>query len=571
MESSTHLVAQSIGQVLLELGAITPEDLNEALKLQKSGSEAPSIDHILIDLGLISERQLAEALSRLYSLPILESKEIPTRPILADKITREFLVDAQILPVRNDTDSLTVAVANPEDSQSIKALRLASGKSIQLKIASAEEISTALHRLYESDQSEFKEIVSGIGEPDAMEENQNLEQLKSLASEGPVIRLVNLIISRAAETRASDIHIEPFQDSLQVRYRIDGVLRETDSPPARLAPAIVSRIKIMAGLDIAERRLSQDGRVRVPWRKGEIDLRISTVPSLHGESIVIRLLQHEEVTLNLKTLGFGDKERNLIEILQKRPNGIVISTGPTGSGKTTSLYTILKGINSKERKIITVEDPIEYQIPGILQIQVKPDIGLSFANILRSIVRHDPDVIMVGEIRDRETAEIAIQSALTGHMVLSTLHTNDAASAITRLLDMQVEAFLLTSTINAIVGQRLVRKLCSNCTEPYRPNHLLESERQTFVTMVGDDDFLLYHPVGCKVCEGIGYVGRVGIFELLTLSEDIHELVLDGADANAIKRKACELGMTTMHEDGLSKAFAGLTSIEEVRRVAQES
>jgi general secretion pathway protein E len=397
----------------------------------------------------------------------------------------------------------------------------------------------------------------------------DIEHLKDLASEAPVIRLVNQIIQRAVESRASDIHIEPFADELKVRYRVDGILQEVSSPAARSTAAIISRVKIMAKLNIAERRLPQDGRIPLRVQGKELDLRVSTVPTMFGESVVMRLLDKESVRFDFDALGFDGSPRDRLEAILEIPYGILLVTGPTGSGKSTTLYTALSRLNTEARKIITVEDPVEYQLPGINQIQVKPQIGMTFAGALRSIVRQDPDIIMVGEMRDLETARIAVQSALTGHVVLSTLHTNDAASGVTRLLDMGVEDYLLTSTINGILAQRLVRRLCPKCRDPYRPLPELAAKLERVAG--GAEEITLYRAGGCEDCNGTGYRGRLVITEVLNMTDPIRRAVLEHATATEIQRVAIGEGMLTMYEDGLRKAVEGRTTMEEVLRVAEET
>jgi general secretion pathway protein E len=399
------------------------------------------------------------------------------------------------------------------------------------------------------------------------EDEEDVGHLKDLASEAPIIRLVNLLITRAVESRASDIHIEPFEDELKVRYRIDGVLHEAESTPKKLQAAIISRIKIMAKLNIAERRLPQDGRIKLKVGEKEVDLRVSTIPILHGESMVMRILHKEGIVIDLDLLGFPPEMLSQFNQLISKSNGIVLVTGPTGSGKTTTLYGALHKINSPEKKIITVEDPVEYQLKGINQIQVKPQIGLDFTNTLRHIVRQDPDIIMIGEIRDLDTAEIAIQSALTGHVVFSTLHTNDAPSAITRLLDMGVENFLLSSTVRGVLAQRLVRLICPSCKEADPST----ADREELVKLGIGVDIPLYRGAGCEHCSHTGYFGRAGIFELLIIDDDIRKLALKNADSNQIRAMAREHGMKTLLEDGVEKIKAGITTLSEVFRVTQEA
>jgi general secretion pathway protein E len=461
-------------------------------------------------------------------------------------------------------------MADPLDSYVIEAIRLLANKPVLPRIGIPADIEAAFTRLYGSGGTAIGGIVEGLPEIADEGTQRDVERLRDLASEAPVIRLVNLLISRAVDLRASDIHIEPFEHTFCVRYRIDGLLRAQESPPSRLRAAVVSRIKLMAKLNIAETRLPQDGRIKLAIRGKEIDLRVSTVPTLYGESVVLRVLDRGGVVLDFEKLGFEPALlRTYIEVLS-RSNGILLVTGPTGSGKTTTLYTSLRHLNTGTTKILTVEDPIEYQLEGVNQVQVKPQIGLTFASALRSFLRQDPDVIMVGEIRDRETAQIAVQAALTGHIVLSTLHTNNASSTITRLLDMGIEDFLLTSTVNGVVAQRLVRVLCTSCRDAYAapPEIIDELQLRRFAT---SDSITLYRPRGCPQCNGTGYYGRTSILEMVVMSEQIRRLVIRGADANEIQTAALESGMRSMYHDGVRKALAGITNVEEVVRVTREN
>jgi general secretion pathway protein E len=458
-------------------------------------------------------------------------------------------------------------MANPRDSFAIKALSMASGQRIAPRVGVASEIENGIEKLYGGGRSQMGQIVESLGgEGDDI---QDVEHLRDLASEAPVIRLVNLVMQRAVEARASDIHIEPFENRLKVRYRIDGVLQEVESPPASSTAAVISRIKIMANLNIAERRLPQDGRIMHRVQGKELDLRVSTVPTSHGESVVMRILDREAINLDFDSLGFQDDLRKRFVRQLEMPHGIILVTGPTGSGKTTTLYTALSQINKPERKIITVEDPVEYQLEGINQIQAKPTIGLDFAHALRAIVRQDPDVIMIGEMRDLETAHIAIQSALTGHLVLSTIHTNDAAGGVTRMLDMGVEDYLLTSTVNAIMAQRLVRTL----HPVYRETVELLPE---VATELGFDDvrtadrYTVYRPLPTEE-NPTGYFGRSAIVELLEMTDPIRRMVMQHATSGEIQRQAVSEGMRTMYQDGLLKCLDGTTTLEEVLRVTQEA
>jgi general secretion pathway protein E len=474
------------------------------------------------------------------------------------------------MPLREQDEVIVVALANPENQVGLQGLAWASGKSVQPWIGLPSEIEAAFERLYGEGRSAMGQIVEAVGGEDRGAGLDDIEHLKDLASEAPVIRLVNLMISRAVDARASDIHIEPFERQLKVRYRIDGVLVDIESPPLKLAPAVISRLKLIAKLNIAERRLPQDGRIQLRVQGKEIDLRISTVPTLYGESVVMRVLDKRGVALDFTVLGLTPMLRQRLEATLQMPHGIVIVAGPTGSGKTTTLYAALRLLNTSARKILTVEDPVEYQLDGINQMQVKPQIGLTFANGLRAIVRQDPDVIMIGEIRDGETAGIAVQSALTGHLVLSTLHANSAAGAITRLLDMGAEDYLLTSTINATLAQRLVRILCTQCKRGYDPlpEEISEFNLHRYVT--DNAPIRLYQAVGCPACAGTGYWGRTGIVELLVMSDALRRLILQHADANEMHKQALAGGMETMYEDGLRKVIAGITTLEEVLRVTQE-
>ncbi|MGQ9658726.1 MAG: type II secretion system ATPase GspE [Thermochromatium sp.] len=554
---AAHLLAQS---------RLTAADMARARRLAEESGEA--LLPLLVRLGLVSERDMALAMSEVLALPLANGADFPEEPVREDLLTRRFMKEARVLVLAEHAQQLRVAFANPADDFVRAAVAMAADKPIEAVVALPSEIDAAIERLYEK--------VEETPETDASEsefgdfDEEDIEHLKDLASEAPVIRLVNQLIQRAVESRASDIHIEPFADALRVRYRIDGLLREVEAPPVRSTAAVVSRIKIMAKLNIAERRLPQDGRIPIRIQGKELDLRVSTVPTLFGESVVMRLLDKESVRFDLDALGFDGGPRARLNRILEQPYGILLVTGPTGSGKSTTLYTALSRLNTEERKIITVEDPVEYQLPGINQIQVKSAIGMTFAGALRAIVRQDPDIIMVGEMRDLETARIAVQSALTGHVVLSTLHTNDAASGVTRLLDMGVEDYLLTSTINGILAQRLVRRLCPHCRTSYRAHPELAA-RFAHIKGLGDVSGAvdLQRAVGCEQCNGTGYRGRLVIAEVLIMSETIRQAILAHATATEIKRLAMEEGMETMYQDGLRKALDGRTTLEEVLRVAE--
>ena len=453
----------ALGHLLIQQGQLDAISLDRGLRLaNESGGR---LDRVLTQLGLVSERALAEATAKLLGLELAKSSDYPQAAILPDRLRLKFLRKSRAIPIGLEEQAIVIAMADPLDRFTITSIGLAAGRDVDIRIAVPIDLEAAFDRLYveeEQGRGSIDDLVSFA----TVAVEDDAERLKDLASEAPLIRLVNQLISRAVETRASDIHIDPFENRLRVRYRYDGVLHEVEGPPRRLQPAVVSRIKIMAMLDIAERRLPQDGRIKLAVRGHEIDLRVSTIPSLHGESVVLRILDRSAVDLDFGKLGLGEDISRPLRHLLEIPNGIILVTGPTGSGKTTTLYTSLLHLNSVERNIVTVEDPIEYQLPGITQIQVKPQIGLNFATLLRSILRHDPDIIMIGEIRDLETAQIAVQAALTGHLVLSTLHTNSASATIARLRDMGLEDYLLTATVVGIVAQRLVRRLCADCKRP---------------------------------------------------------------------------------------------------------
>ncbi|GAA3550270.1 type II secretion system ATPase GspE [Zobellella aerophila] len=559
---------ERLGQALIKAGHITEKDLLRIERMRNSQPGAAPLASLLLNLGMVSERDLARCLAEVTALPLSQSDEYPLSSPIDTPLPYRFLKEHQLVPLRLEQSTLVVAIANPQHDFAVKALAMACQQPIRLQVGIGSEIGTAIEKLYGEGQSRMGDIMSSVGQQDEGEES--IAQLKDMASEAPVIRLVNLIIQKAVELRASDIHVEPFENRLKIRYRIDGVMQDSEAPPVTMTPAIISRIKIMARLNIAERRLPQDGRIELKIQGQDLDIRVSTVPTMHGESLVMRLLNRESVVLDFGALGFAGDTRLRLQKLLKIPHGMVMVTGPTGSGKTTTLYTALNQLNTMERKLITVEDPVEYQLEGINQIHVKPSIGLTFGSALRSIVRQDPDVIMVGEMRDLETARICVQSALTGHLVLSTLHTNDAASSVTRLLEMGVEDYLLTSTLNGVIGQRLVRVLCPHCKEEYSPLPEMVSELK-LPSSTSDGSIRLFRPKGCGQCAGTGYHGRLAIQELLIMNDDIRRLILKHADAGRIQEAAINGGMRTMYGDGIQKALAGLTHVEEVIRVTQES
>jgi len=561
-------VHKRLGEILIERGKLDAAGLERALRLQQESRDKLGV--LLVSLGVVAQRDVSEALALQLGLPLIEAAGYPEMPILEERVSARFLRDARALPLTEDEHELALAMADPTDTYTMNAFEMVTGRRVRPLVAIPGELDAALERLYGAGKSALGQILGDVEQRDDIGFDADIQQLKDLASEAPVIRLVSLIITNALEMRASDIHFEPFENRLIVRYRIDGVLHEVESPPRRLSAAVISRIKIMAMLDIAERRLPQDGRIRLRVHGKEIDLRVSTVPTMHGESVVMRILDKGGVALDFKRLGFEDDTlKGFLDVLME-PHGILLVTGPTGSGKTTTLYTALDRLNKPDVKILTVEDPVEYQMPGINQIQVKPQIDLTFANALRSIVRQDPDVIMIGEIRDLETAQIAVQSALTGHLVLSTVHTNDAASTVNRLLDMGVEDYLLTSTVIGILAQRLVRTLCPSCKEAYTalPEVVNELGLRKFAAKA---DVTLYHARGCKECGQTGYIGRVSIMEMLPMSDHLRTHVMRHATSTELRAEAIKEGMVTMYEDGMKKAMNGVTTFEEVLRVTREN
>lgn len=552
-------------EFLVSSGRVPAPALERARRL--ASEHGDRLTSVLTSIGLISERELAQCFASVLDAPVIGLAEYPVEALATDRLNSKFLKSIRALPVLEDERRLVLAMADPSDNAAADAIGFAIDKRVERRAACAGDLESAWERLYGgsavADAIDSAAAAAHSGDDDT-------DRLKDLASEAPVIRIVDQLVARAIELRASDIHIEPLPDLLRIRYRVDGVLREVDGPPPRLAMAVISRVKVLAKLNIAERRLAQDGRIRLAVRGQEIDLRVSTTPTIHGESVVLRILDQNAMVLDFATLGLGTE---LIERWQQalaRPHGIVLVTGPTGSGKTTTLYASLVTLNTVDRKILTIEDPIEYQLPGINQVQVKPEIGLTFASALRSFLRQDPDIMLVGEIRDLETAQTAVQASLTGHLILASLHTNDAPSAVTRLLDMGVEDYLLTSTLSAIAGQRLVRTLCPACKVEYQAEPDLV-ERLGLASAVPGEPVRLWRPVGCPACSSAGFHGRTTIFELLVMSDTIRHLVLERAEARAIQAAAVAEGMVTMYRDGLSKALAGVTTIDEVLQATRDA
>ena len=549
----TAIRAPRLGEMLIERGKIEAGDVERALDLQRERGD--KIGKILVDMGSIAQRDMLAALSEQLGVPVVPVDQPPPAAPELEGLSHRFLRQCRAFPISLVDSTLTLAMADPLDFDAIAAVRAFSSLNVQTALASEQEVLDAIDKHYEA-----SERAAVLGEGLDEEATADLEHLRDMASEAPVIRLVNAMIGEAVEKRASDIHIEPFEKEFRVRFRVDGVLFNQETPPRELKAAIVSRLKLMAKLNIAERRLPQDGRIKIKVLGRDVDLRVSTLPTLYGESVVMRLLDRSAGDFyDLRRLGFDPRMLSRMEHFTSRPHGIFLVTGPTGSGKSTTLYAALKGINLPDKKIITIEDPVEYQMDGINQIHVNPQIGLTFAAGLRHIVRQDPDVIMVGEIRDRETADIAIRAALTGHLVFSTLHTNDAPSAITRLVDMGVENYLITSSLVAVLAQRLVRLICDNCKSS--AGAVISPDGEPVETYVG---------AGCESCNGTGYSSRMGIFEMMELNDEIRKLIMNNEDAGVLTRVARRNGMRNLREDGWKKVREGLTTVAEVMRVTQE-
>jgi general secretion pathway protein E len=556
-------------ELLLGTGKVSTDDIRKVQRVQQERGEP--LERLLVELGFLSEDDLLALLAEYYHAPIVHTRDFPQEPPTLANINPGFFRQARVCPLALHEGQLVVAMADPGDFGVIEAVEKATGLPLVLRLARERDILDALTTYYADGTAEDRPVGGeDVGEVEYLEDDQeDVEHLRDLASEAPVIRLVNALIARALEQRASDIHIEPFEKELRIRYRIDGILHDVDAPPRKLQAALISRVKLMAKLNIAERRLPQDGRIKLRMLGREIDLRVSSLPTLYGESVVMRILDRSSISVTLDSLGFPEDTLNSFDQLINRPYGMILVTGPTGSGKTTTLYGALDKINSPDKKIITIEDPVEYQLRGVNQIHVKPQIGLTFANGLRSIVRQDPDVIMVGEIRDYETAEIAVQAALTGHLVFSTLHTNDAAGAISRLLEMGVEDYLLASSLLGIMAQRLVRTLCLHCRRPVEVGVPIESNGKK-INGKGEVPTAAYEAHGCDECAMTGYRGRNGIFELLLMSEGVRQLILKRSSADVIKNFAVSQGMRTLREDGWRKVREGTTTVSEVLRVTQD-
>ncbi len=559
---------KSLGESLVEQKLITDEQLKTAIgECEKNGEP---LRKELVKLGMVSEEDIVAFFEEQLGIPRIDLKNYLIDSKILSLIPESLAKKYHMIPIFKTGDTLTIATADPLNVVALDDIRIKTKSNIEPAVATETDIMNSINQYYGTGGS-IEDVVKSIdmktmGVEEGKEEIEP-EKLKDIAEEAPIIKLVNLIIMQAIRDKASDIHVEPEDDGLKIRFRIDGILHEHALIPRNLQAAVLSRVKIMSDLDIATKRTPQDGRFRINLEQTQIDMRVSSLPTVHGENIVMRLLDTKSILIGLEQLGFDEKNLELFKTLILRPHGIILVTGPTGSGKTTTLYSALNVINTPDKNIITVEDPVEYQLKGVRQSQMNAKAGLTFATGLRSILRQDPDVIMVGEVRDLETAEIAVQAALTGHLVFSTVHTNDAPSTLTRLIDMGVEPFLISSSVIGIIAQRLVRKICEHCKEAFSPSVEMLKEMNLDPN---DKTIKFYRGKGCKSCKGIGYTGRMGIFEFLTLSDKIRDMVLAKISSSQIKKAAQENGMKTLREDGILKVLAGVTTIDEVIRVTQE-
>ncbi len=551
-------VKKRLGKILIEAGLITEAQLQKALESRDS----KSLVRTLVDLGYVTEGDIAKTLAERMHLPFINLEDYKINSNAATIISEEVVRRYLVFPIDFEGDRLVVAMADPANVFAIDDLRIVTGYDIKPVVSTESSILSAIHQYAGIDKT-IEQVAESVAAESEVREALTEERE---AEEAPVVKLVDLIITEAVRERANDIHIEPQEKDLRVRYRIDGVLHEVMRSPKRIQPGLTSRIKIMAGMDIAERRIPQDGRFGLTLDKKSIDFRVATLPTVHGEKIVLRLLEKESILMDLNDLGILPGSLKRFKSSFTKPYGAILVTGPTGCGKTTTLYAVLNVLNSIEKNIITVEDPVEYRLSGINQVQINPKAGLTFATGLRSILRNDPDIVMIGEIRDQETAMIAIESALTGHLVLSTLHTNDAPSSLTRLTEMGVEPFLTSSAVDCIVAQRLARRLCNHCKESYTPDPKVL--RDVGFPLSEDKEVpTLYRPMGCGKCDGTGYKGRIGVFEVMLVSETIERLTVEKATTEEIKEVAIAEGMKTLRQDGFEKVRLGITSIEEIMRV----
>jgi len=569
-----QLKSRTLGRVLIKMGLLTREKVHECLKIQKQRHGKMQIGQIFLELDLIDETQLRVALAAQRGMEYVDLANTEVSTEIIEKVPAQMAKTYHIIPVHYDdaNNELTVVLDNPDNFRATDDLSILMGFKVTAKITDPEALESALNKYYEEkDEKEgINDLINEIEEDsflaefDGRNQSIDLDELKELSESNPVKKLLNLVLLQAIRDKASDVHFEPFENEYKMRYRIDGILYEMVPPPKHIAAALSSRIKVMANLDIAERRLPQDGRISLTVQNNPVDLRVSVLPTMFGESVVLRVLDRTQVSLDLEKIGLRQDDLALVRQIIHKPNGIVIVTGPTGCGKTTTLYSALSELNSIVRKVITTEDPVEYDIDGIIQVQINSDIGLTFGRCLRSILRQDPDVVMVGEVRDLETAEIAAQASLTGHLVFSTLHTNDAPSSVARLLDLGVEPFLVTATLEGIVAQRLVRKICENCKSEFNP-----IETQLRELSLGPDDVKgkkFYYGKGCSKCNKTGYRGRTALFEIMIFNDEIRNLIMNQASTNVLRMAARKAGMRLLRDNGLAAIYDGITTIDEVLR-----
>jgi len=566
-----QLRGRQIGRVLIKMGKLRRQQVEEALEIQKQ--RRGPLGAILVELGYIAEDDLNRALAAQSGMEMVNLAKMDVPPEVTSYLNSQMANTYRVVPYdfKPETHTLLLAMDNPDNFVATDDLQTLLGFRIKAALCTKEELQNALDRYYpEGEQESIGNLIDDLTQDEDLAKFEgrgdsiDLAELKEVADLAPVKKLLNLVLLQAIKDKASDIHFEPFEDEFKMRYRIDGVLYEMVPPPRYVALAISSRIKVMANLDIAERRLPQDGRIELQLKGQPIDLRVSVLPTLFGESVVLRVLDRANVQLSLEKIGMNADELAAFRQLIRKPNGIIINTGPTGSGKTTTLYAALQELNSTEVKILTSEDPVEYDIDGLVQVQVRPDVGLTFARALRSFLRQDPDIILVGEIRDLETAQISVQASLTGHLVLTTLHTNDAPSAIARLLDLGLEPFLITATLEAIVAQRLVRRICTSCKTPYHPTEEQLLQVRLRPEDVGDKQF--FYGKGCDYCNNTGYRGRIGIYEIMALDDGMRELIMNSASTAILRREAVKRGMRLLRESGLLAVYNGITTLDEVVR-----
>ncbi|UCG60281.1 MAG: Flp pilus assembly complex ATPase component TadA [Phycisphaerales bacterium] len=565
-----QLRGRPLGRILIKMGVLSRDQVHECLKIQSKRGGKDQIGQILLELGLIDENQLEMALAAKRGMEYANIDEVDIPPGVIEKVPPQMAKTYHIVPIeyREAENLLTVVLDSAENFRATDDLATLMGFKVTAKITDPGALQAVLTKYYETQDENINELIdeiqgdSFLAEFEGRNQSIDLDELKELSESNPVKKLLNLVLLQAIRDKASDIHFEPFENEYKMRYRIDGVLYEMIPPPKYIAAALSSRIKVMADLDIAERRLPQDGRISLTVQGNPIDLRVSVLPTMFGESVVLRVLDRSQMSFDLEKLGLRPDDRELVRQLIHKPNGIVIVTGPTGCGKTTTLYSALNELNGIETKIITTEDPVEYDLDGVIQVQMKPAIGLTFARCLRSILRQDPDIVLVGEVRDLETAEIAAQASLTGHLVFTTLHTNDAPSSIARLLDLGVEPFLVTATLEGIIAQRLVRRICENCKTQFEPN-----EAQLQEVGLTEDDTKgkkFYYGRGCSRCNNTGYRGRVGLFEIMTFNDEMRNLVMNRASTNILRVSAQKSGMRLLRDNGLAAIYDGITSLDEV-------